>query len=35
MTGSCQDKAMLAFMLAQMDRKTLNNASAETTERAI
>jgi len=28
-------KQEIAFMLAQMDRKTLNNASAETTERAI
>jgi hypothetical protein len=28
-------KAEIAMLLAQMDRKTLNNASAETTERAI
>ena len=28
-------KQEIAFMLAQMDRRTLNNASAETTERAI
>jgi hypothetical protein len=28
-------KAEIAMLLAQMDRRTLNNASAETTERAI
>ena len=30
-----QMKAQVAFMLAQMDKTSLKNASAETTERAI